>query len=45
MTYERFQELTGGQPDIVSLLGLAEGSDIDFEPPRAKGLTKPVTLD
>jgi len=44
MTYERFQELMGGRPDIVSLLGLVEGSDIDFEAPKANGLTKPVTL-
>ena len=45
MTYERFQELTGGRPDIVSWLGMTEGSDIDFEPPKAKGLTKSVTFN
>jgi prevent-host-death family protein len=44
MTYERFEELTGGSHDIVSLLGMTEGTDIDFEPPRAEGLIKPVTL-
>jgi prevent-host-death family protein len=45
LTYERFQELTGRSPDIVTLLGMAEGSEIDFEPPKVRTLSKPVTLD
>jgi prevent-host-death family protein len=45
MTYERFEELTGARPDIVSLLAMTEGSDIDFEPPKANGLTKSVAFD
>lgn len=45
MTYERFQELTGRRPDILSLLGMVEGPDIDFEPPKADGLTKAIKFD
>jgi len=43
MTYERFQELSGSRPDIVSLLGLVD-ADIDFEPPRTERLSKPIDL-
>ena len=45
MTYERFQELTKTHADIVSLLGMAGGPDIDFEPPRAEGLSRPAAFD
>lgn len=44
MTYERFQELTGRRADIVTLLGLVTDSEVEFEPPRAGGFTKPVDL-
>ena len=44
ITYERFQELTGGRPDIVTLLGMAQGPDIDFDAPKAGPFTAPVDL-
>ena len=44
MTYERFQELTAGHPDIVHLLGMAAG-DVEFEPTKVNVKTKSVSLD
>ena len=35
LTYDRYLALTGGT-DIVELLGMAEGADIDVEPPKAR---------
>ena len=34
LTYDPYLALTGGT-DIVELLGMVEGADIDFEPPKA----------
>ncbi|HET8745515.1 MAG TPA: type II toxin-antitoxin system Phd/YefM family antitoxin [Ramlibacter sp.] len=44
MTYERYRELTEGRSDIVTLLGMAADEEIEFDPPKASGLTKPVGL-
>ena len=45
MTYERFQELTGADADIVSLLAMADDAVIDFEPPKARISARPAELD
>lgn len=45
LTYKRFQELAGGRPDIVSLIGMVEGADMDFEPAKAEVEVKPAELD
>jgi prevent-host-death family protein len=45
ITYERFQELTGAHSDIVSLLGMADGAEIDFAAPKLRNITKPAKLD
>ena len=45
MTFERYQELAAGNQDIVSLLGLAECPEIEFDPPKAEGLTTRLDLD
>jgi hypothetical protein len=44
LTVEDYQRLTGAPSSIVDLLAMPEGGDIDFEPPRASGLTKPADL-
>lgn len=45
ITYERWRELTAGHPDMVTLLGMVEGGDIAFDPPKVAGVTKPARLD
>jgi prevent-host-death family protein len=35
LSYDRYLALSGGTSDIAALLGMVEGADIDFEPPKA----------
>lgn len=44
MSYERYLELTGARASIVELLAMPEAAGIDFEVPRAAGMTKPAEL-
>jgi prevent-host-death family protein len=41
LTYDRYLALTGAT-DIVEILGMVEGADIDFDPPKAGITAKPV---
>jgi PHD/YefM family antitoxin component YafN of YafNO toxin-antitoxin module len=41
MTYDRYLALSGAT-DIVELLGMVEGADIEFEPPKAGITAKPA---
>ena len=40
LTYDRYLALSGAT-DLVELLGMVEGADIDFEPPKARITAKP----
>ena len=42
LSIEDYQRLTGTGPSIVELLSSPEVADIDFEPPRAGGFTRPA---
>ncbi len=45
LTVEEYQKLIEGQKSIVDLLGMPQGAQIEFEPPRLKGnLHKPADL-
>jgi len=44
LSYDRCLALSGGAADIVALLGMVEGSDIDFEPPSARIAGKSADL-
>lgn len=44
LTLEDYQRLTGAASSIVDLLAMPEGAEIDFEPPRISGLTRPADL-
>lgn len=44
ISIEEYQRLVGGTPSIVDLLAMPGMDDIDFEAPRAEGLTRPVDL-
>lgn len=44
ISIEEYQRLVGGAPSIVDLLAMPGMDDIDFEVPRAEGLTRPVDL-
>ena len=35
LSYDRYLQMGGAAVDVVALLSLAEGADIDFEPPKA----------
>ena len=44
LSIEDYQRLLGPQKNLVELLGMAGTEDIEFDPPRANGLTHPVDL-
>ena len=45
LTIEEYQKLASGSANIIELLAMPAGEDIEFEPPRLKGpLAKPADL-
>lgn len=45
LTVEEYQRITAGQKNIADLLAMPEAAEIEFEPPRIRGiLHKPVDL-
>ena len=37
MTIETYRALTGNRPTLADLLGMKDGGDIEFDPPRWNG--------
>ena len=37
MTIETYRTLTGNRPTLADLLGMKDGGDIEFDPPRLNG--------
>lgn len=44
LSIEAYQRLTGGSATIGELLALPGSEDIDFDPPRAEGLSRSAEL-
>ena len=44
LTMQEYQRLTGGQMTLIEALAQPEGADVDFDPPRVKGLYRPADL-
>ncbi|MFT3817286.1 MAG: type II toxin-antitoxin system Phd/YefM family antitoxin [Rubrivivax sp.] len=44
LSYDRYLALSGGEHDIVALLGMAEAAGIDFDPPKAGLAAKAAKL-
>ena len=44
LTMQEYQRLTGGQMTLIEALAQPDGEDVDFEPPRVKGLYRPADL-
>lgn len=45
ITMEEYKKLTGKKESIVELLAMPEAAGIDFEPPKAEQLSKPIEFD
>lgn len=45
LSIEAYQALTTPKRSIVDMLGMADGADIEFEPPRFDDLPRPVDLE
>lgn len=44
LSIEEYLRLTGGAASIVELLAMPDAENIEFEPPRAQGFTRPADL-
>ena len=44
LTMQEYQWLTGGQMTLIEALAQPDGEDVDFDPPRVKGLYRPADL-
>ncbi len=44
LTMQEYQRLTGGQMTLIEALAQPAGEDVDFDPPRVKGLYRPADL-
>lgn len=44
LTIEEYQRLTGASQSIVDLLAMPGAEDIEFEPPKAGGISRPADL-
>jgi prevent-host-death family protein len=45
MTIEDYRRLSGPRKSLAEALGMAEGGDIEFEPPRFRDLPREVDFD
>lgn len=45
LTVDEYHRITDGDRTIGDLLGRPDVAEIEFEPPRLRGLTKPVSWD
>lgn len=45
LTIDHYRQLVGQHANIVDLLAMRDGSDVEFEPPRLRGpLSRPADL-
>lgn len=44
LSIEEYLRLTGGSASIVELLAMPDAENVEFEPPRAQGFTRPADL-
>ena len=44
LTIQEYQRLTGGQMTLIEALAQPDVSDVEFDPPRVKGLYRPADL-
>jgi PHD/YefM family antitoxin component YafN of YafNO toxin-antitoxin module len=44
LTMQEYQRLTGGQMTLIEALAQPDGEDVNFDPPRVKGLHRPADL-
>jgi PHD/YefM family antitoxin component YafN of YafNO toxin-antitoxin module len=44
LTMQEYQRLTGGQMTLIEALAQPDTTDVDFDPPRVKGLYRPADL-
>jgi prevent-host-death family protein len=44
LTIQEYQRLTGGQMTLIEALAQPVGEDVEFDPPRVKGLYRPADL-
>ena len=42
LTMQEYQRLTGGQMTLIEALAQPDLEDVDFDPPRVKGLYRPA---
>ena len=45
MTIESYRALTGNRPTLADLIGMKDGGDIEFDPPRLKDFPREVDFD
>jgi prevent-host-death family protein len=45
LSIEEYRRLTGAGPTLDQLLGMDEGADIEFDPPRIGRISRPVDFD
>ena len=44
LTMQEYQRLTGGHMTLIEALAQSDTIDVDFDPPRVKGLYRPADL-
>jgi PHD/YefM family antitoxin component YafN of YafNO toxin-antitoxin module len=44
LTMQEYQRLTGGQMTLIEAVAQSDAEDVDFDPPRVKGLYRPADL-
>jgi antitoxin Phd_YefM of type II toxin-antitoxin system len=44
LTMQEYQRLTGGQMTLIEAVAQPDGEDVDFDPPRVRGLYRPADL-
>ncbi|MDG2520408.1 type II toxin-antitoxin system Phd/YefM family antitoxin [Caulobacter segnis] len=45
LTIEEYRRLSGGRRSLADALGMADGGEIDFDPPKATIALRPADLD
>lgn len=45
MSYEKYEAIQGKSKSLIDLIGMPDGADIEFDPPRIGSLSRPVDFD
>jgi prevent-host-death family protein len=45
LSYQNYENIIGKKQNLIDLIGMPDGADIEFDPPRMGPISRPVDFD